>query len=735
MNEELERTIRDLQQALDDIAKKGVMTEESMSKVNAARRRLVDQIGDEADARETSEQKLKRYAQTVVRSTEVLTASTNSIRSNRENFESLNPAIRASGAVLAAGSSVVGSALETAGQAITGAGVLFGPKGALAGLLAGGLISGIGRGLGLLSEETSQLAVQFGEFATAEMQRVVSAFRQVGSVGAIGAGGMQRLGEQAIMSGLSLEQFSKVMGQVSQATAFSVGTTVDGAEAIAQLTANTEQYRNEFRALGLGLEETSEYLGDYLLQSRQLGRTQQRDYKSTAEAAAAYVFELDELARITGLSRQEASKELKAQMSNVRFRASLAGIEDKTAVENIRSTSVVLSTLSKELGVGFQDAFGGAGTEAARKFLFATGDAGNEIIANLKSGALSQTEALAQIQQAVGARFESLGGYEFAARVGKLPTFVQDILLGMVDITQAANLQEEATKRAAESQNEARQASDDLTKQVVGAQENLQKLAQALDAIAFDKLLPLSAGAIDMFTDALLDGIDFINDKLDIPITDEDRERRRQEREAQRKAAEERKQLQQGPDPFMSQGLSSIDTLTIGNSNNIVLTNPNINNNGVATVNTDDLNQLIGTIQTVATASSQVMKTIPLGIRSTETANFVYNKPVPKTQGFAEYKENVLAGIGTGSISSDAVSSTSGPSSRYNGFRDSTNAFMDYTKERDTQTQSAGVSQDSIAAGKQASAMDQQLAKLDTLVTLMQRNVETSNKLLRAYTS
>ena len=523
---DLENSSELLRQSLDELRKTGMLTAATLDKLNKASAKAANGTADLGDASKEAAVNVNTFDKKLVSAVKSLTDAGNAIRDNREDFRSLNPAIRASGIALGAAGRKIGGVVEGVGDAVSGLSLLLGPKGKLIGMIGGGLISGFGKAIGASSDAAAQLAVQFGEFATGELQKVVEAYRQVGAVGGIAAGGMDALYDQAIAAGLSIGQFAKVIATNSETLARSTGSTAEGAKVLSQMAQVGDATTRQFLALGISFEQQRDFQAKFLEQNRLTGRIQRGDTQALTEASKAYIFQLDELSRITGLSREQAAKLLQEQMNNVRFRASLRiaerefGKDTKTAMEQ---AVAIVGAQSKEFGTGFADLMGpgGASTQAAMNLQIATGNAAKGIADMVRTGQMSADQGAAALQKAIQDKLAGLsvagdGGDAYLAIVGGVEGPMKDLLLSMDNVARAQNMNVASLTATRKEAEEAKNAQGKNTKEIIEAQLALQKFAIGLDKLVKEKVLPHAASAVKLFTQTLLGSIDYINQKLGI---------------------------------------------------------------------------------------------------------------------------------------------------------------------------------------------------------------------------
>jgi hypothetical protein len=450
--DELERQTQLLLQSMDEFTRSGSLAGNSLEKVEKSTSTFNKTITK-------AEQALEKFGKTASGKTLKVAGdiaagfgrSAQAARDNRESFESLNPIINSAATAL--------SAIPIVGDAL-------------------------GKTLSTV-----------GTFVTAELQKSVEAFQTLGSVGAVGASGVSGLRKSAEEAGLSFAQLSKITQSNASNLAFVFGSTATGLEQIANLTKAAEPFRQELLGLGIGLTQQTEYFADYLQVQQRLGRQQIKDTRVLAANSAAYAKNLTDLSRITGMSTDAAQAELDSQLSNIRFRRALADVDKKTG-DAIQNVGLVIAGIGKDpnLTRGFQDLVAGFGTQAGTDFEIATGGIGNQIAQNLRAGAITEQQAIQQIQDALKATYEKL-----PAQIFGRGTPFDNVSLGMANL---ATAQIDYAK-ALQQGRDAAKTPDTATKAMTDAQMSLQRFATEADTFVNNQVFPRATEVIGTLTDSL----------------------------------------------------------------------------------------------------------------------------------------------------------------------------------------------------------------------------------------
>jgi muramidase (phage lysozyme)/23S rRNA pseudoU1915 N3-methylase RlmH len=519
--DELERSAQLLREALDELRKQGMVTAQTFAKLNQATNANTAAQQGQAKAIDDTEKGLKKLYDTTKQVIGGFLDTAQQARANREDFTSLNPAIRSTGVVFGKGAKTIGSAVSSLGDAISGAGLFFGPKGAAVGLIVGGLVKGLGTGIKAAGEETGKLLAEYGTFITGELQRTVTAFQQIASVGAIGAEGMQGFADMAVRSGLSMEQFSNIVARNGEALAATGGTTLQGAKALTGLTEASVKFEDQFLKMGIGFTEQRDFYAKFLNQNRLILRMQITDQDALAESAKRYIENIDELARLTGVQRSEVQAEIERQNADIRLQAQKQVAMARGGENLVKQIEGTVGYLEKRggrtLSEGFADAMTNTATEASKAFAIATGGLGPQIARDLYNNRITQEEAISRVRMALDQN--AALSPEIQARLGKLGTVYDSMYNDIFRLRSGVVQTAEGLEAAKKEQKGAQNAQDQLTDQTVKAQKNLQNFAQQLDKLVVSKILPNAATHVEMFTRALSGSINYINEQLGIKTT------------------------------------------------------------------------------------------------------------------------------------------------------------------------------------------------------------------------
>jgi hypothetical protein len=169
----------------------------------------------------------------------------------------------------------------------------------------------------------------------------INSFRDMTQVGVDFGGSIFNLRRAATESGLSMENFQRVVSENSQSLALLGGSAGDGARRFRNISGELQRnFGPQLSRLGLTMEETADYTASYLEIQTRLGRAQRMSDQQLAQGSADYAMQLDRLARITGKRRDQIAEELEQQMNDNRIRALVAsmGADAGRALQNVTAS-------------------------------------------------------------------------------------------------------------------------------------------------------------------------------------------------------------------------------------------------------------------------------------------------------------------------------------------------------------------------------------------------------------
>lgn len=193
----------------------------------------------------------------------------------------------------------------------------------------GNSVSGAARALGEIPVVGKYIGPVFGAVAQAA-EGVLKAYQDSASVGATFNGSVSEMSRAASGAGMTLDQFSGLIKANADNLMLLGGTTEEGAKRFATLSKEMTQSgaTTELNKLGYSTQQVNDGTLKYIGMMGRSGALQTMTTKDIARESQAYMKDLDALAKVTGVSREEKQKEVDALQKNAKIQAALAGIED-----------------------------------------------------------------------------------------------------------------------------------------------------------------------------------------------------------------------------------------------------------------------------------------------------------------------------------------------------------------------------------------------------------------------
>ena len=204
-----------------------------------------------------------------------------------------------------------------------------------------GYVAQFGKGFSLLAQVIQR--------AVNELDSQIKMFRELSTVGADFGDSIFGSRLASIEAGISLDMFSKNVQANSTTLALLGGSVNQGIMRFKNISGVVQKtMQPQFSRLGINLEETTDYLTDYLEIQTNLGRAQKMSDAELAAGTADYIMQLDLLSRVTGQSRAEAAKLLKAQQADAAFQMLLLGLPEEARM-SLKATMATLENASPDI--------------------------------------------------------------------------------------------------------------------------------------------------------------------------------------------------------------------------------------------------------------------------------------------------------------------------------------------------------------------------------------------------
>jgi hypothetical protein len=156
-------------------------------------------------------------------------------------------------------------------------------------------------------------------------------YQKLSASGVNFSGSLTQMRMAAADSYLTVAEFSKIMKENSESFAKMGGTADEGAKAFSRVGKELIQsdIGAKLMAMGYTTEEVNSGLASYISMTGGRNAQEMKDTKALSAAAGEYLNELDDLAQITGKSREQQEQALKEASANQAYQSYLLTLDEK----------------------------------------------------------------------------------------------------------------------------------------------------------------------------------------------------------------------------------------------------------------------------------------------------------------------------------------------------------------------------------------------------------------------
>jgi len=242
----------------------------------------------------------------------------------------------------------------------------------------------------------------------------VDTFRELSNAGIDFGGDLFEIRRKAAEAGISMETLAGTLAENSSMLATAFGGASAGATRFTNITREIQKNQGTFSALGMTMQDVTEFTADYIEMQKIQGRVTQMSDRQLAKGTNEYIMQLDQLSKITGMSRKQAAEELKQQSTDKRLKNLFASMEEGTK-KQVQGVLAVVGNASPQMKEAITElvATGGVPISDFAKSLGRTNPEILEMARGLKNGTVTQdqfVEALKEAQQKAAARAKAEGG-------------------------------------------------------------------------------------------------------------------------------------------------------------------------------------------------------------------------------------------------------------------------------------------------------------------------------------
>jgi flagellum-specific peptidoglycan hydrolase FlgJ len=296
------------------------------------------------------------------------------------------------------GQSKYGELMNDFGSGIQSATSNLGPFGKALGFAAGGLFKLVG--------------------AAFKQQEVLNkSYETLSEIGALDVTGIDGMFKALQNTGFvvkDIDKFTNVIKNASSNLAIMGTSVADGTNKFAaSLKAAIESGADEqLRMLGFTSETVAKTFVDYQGMMARTGMIQERDARKVSRESTEYAKTLDQLAKLTGTTRDEMQKRADADANDLKYRLQLQDLQkqDVNLYNQVRNTTMLAAEMGEETVGGLREMIAGGGQvigDASAKLSLATNGAAEAITQDLLAGKITAIEANQKLALAINSNVEN----------------------------------------------------------------------------------------------------------------------------------------------------------------------------------------------------------------------------------------------------------------------------------------------------------------------------------------
>lgn len=472
-------------------------------------------------ANETFSDTIKRYGKNSIEVLQLFNKGSDQRKKFDEEFsESQKKATKAFGLVSDGIKSVsrFSSSLASSGESFDHLNSVIGFFGKTVSGIAS-LIPFFGDGLGKLSEAATDVA----KTMVNQFQANLKVYKSLSDSGL--ASSFEDMQVTAKATGLLYQDINQSLGKYTTNLAHFGGSVSAGMKIFNTVAKDMQPLREQFRALGIGTAEFTEYQAKYMAQEGRLGMIKNKDNKQLSDGTKKYIEELDILSKLTGESRQGIQAKQEAARAETQYAATRELYKnDEVVMKELDNLMILLENISPEMAKGARANIGGVPIgEEGTKAMMQTGGVLPQIMQQVLDKQMSGTEARNKIVEAVK---QTMGG-EGTARLMATAGDIGGPYTGYANIQKIKNAEpisaDEVKRLRTEQEETKRKASDTTTLTGAGAkaEEVIYSSAIKMQELfmnpkGLNAVITVATKGLEAFTEALQEVVDRFGGKTKV---------------------------------------------------------------------------------------------------------------------------------------------------------------------------------------------------------------------------
>ena len=332
-----------------------------------------------------------------------------------------------------------------------------------------------------------------------ELNDSIKMLNSFNKMGASFAGGMNEMRQSAFDSGMNVDQFTATMERstsylknMGMTTAGAINNVADVAYEFGRVRKDGTSLRNELRGLGYSVEEQAELAAQYLAMQRSTMTAEKfanLDKSKVAQETRQYAEDLKVLADITGKNAKAAMEEARSKAMEADIMAQLSPEE----ANKFREAYAAMPDYAKKGFLEYVSSGGQAITDQATKIAMSQNRELETLIkgsyANIKDAGTTTSQVQSEVLKQVSAvgeeqrRITKEAGGGIIGMANRLGASGLDQISGMFNAMVSSGLYtKEAVDQSRTNAQSMANLNDELLKDIVKFQDNVQNMSVAMSA-------------------------------------------------------------------------------------------------------------------------------------------------------------------------------------------------------------------------------------------------------------
>ena len=253
-------------------------------------------------------------------------------------------------------SAAFGKTVEAGADAVASYTAKFGPAGKALGMLAKGMAA-------------------LNSAALKQSKDLFEQYQKLSQVGVVGGKAMDEVYEKMREFGYTQDQLgslNRVLTENSKTLGKFYGSALEGSRVMGRASAGFAEQRESLRRMGLSVDDLNDAMAGYMAQEGAMGKLRGKTDKELTAGTIAYLKELDQITKLTGMSRQE-QQDVREQALNIEtFYAGLQDLDDKAREQAMKAYNIALTKGGPKMAAEFAANFNGVIT-GSTDVMMATG--------------------------------------------------------------------------------------------------------------------------------------------------------------------------------------------------------------------------------------------------------------------------------------------------------------------------------------------------------------------------